>query len=215
MLCVWRKMLDALLKHEFMVVQSPGHFQRSLPKGTQHPGMPQTTHSCNLFSGLMIVQSMCAWGEINFKIGVWLGMVGHLWCIYSPRCGYPNKQESCCSWDLCQEGGCWRGALVSFKFMKPYMMWRLEDWGYRGVSCFCKLPGNAKTFCAFAEYFVKMNLDKELICIWAGLDLSKNILCYRKTLNGLLVGPREVTLDLRWSSCTVFHDHVLALAECP
>jgi hypothetical protein len=47
------------------------------------------------------------------------------------------------------------------------------------------------------------------------LDLSKNTLCYRKTLNGLLVGLREVTLDLRWSSCTVFHDYVLALAECP
>jgi hypothetical protein len=42
-----------------------------------------------------------------------------------------------------------------------------------------------------------MNLDKELISVWAGLDLSKNTLCYRKTLNGLLVGLREVTLDLR------------------
>jgi len=62
---------------------------------------------------------------------------------------------------------------------KPYMMWRLEDRGYKDVPWFYKLLGNVKIFCAFVEYFVKMNLDKELICIWVGLDLSKNILCYR------------------------------------
>ncbi len=62
---------------------------------------------------------------------------------------------------------------------KPYMMWRLEDRGYRDVSWFYKLLGNAKILCAFAEYFVKMNLDKKLICIWVGLDMNKNIFCYR------------------------------------
>ncbi len=64
-----------------------------------------------------ILHYRCAQGPFGvcggefISLGPW-GGVGHLWCIYSSGWCYTIQQESCCCWDLCQEGSCWGANLV-------------------------------------------------------------------------------------------------------